>query len=92
MNTFYRGFDITQLLVVFQKIGLMSEERVKSIHERIDNYKPETLKGYITGENIKHFATAYVVYKIITPFRYMLSIALTRSFVRKMRANGFFRP
>jgi len=87
-----QGYDITQLLVILEKLNLMTPEKVKSIHERIDNYKPETLKGFITGENIKHFATAYIMYKIIAPLRYMLSIALTRAFVNKLRVKGIFRP
>jgi hypothetical protein len=63
----YRGYDITQLLVFFNKINLMSEETVQSIHYKIDNYKTDN--GWITGQNIKHFATAYMIYKVIAPFR-----------------------
>jgi hypothetical protein len=40
----------------------MSSETVKSIHYKIDNYKMES--GWVTGANIKHFATAYMVYKV----------------------------
>ena len=69
----------------------MSHETVLSVHNKIENYKPEKLKGYITGNDIKHFATAYMVYKVIAPFRYMVSIALTRTIVLKLRSKGFFK-
>lgn len=74
---------------MFEKLNIMSKERVDSIHQRIDNYKPES--GWITGENIKHFATAYMVYKVIAPFRYAVSIAITRSVVNKLRAKGILK-
>jgi hypothetical protein len=40
-------------------MNLMSKETVESIHFKIDNYKPTN--GYVTGNDIKHFATAYMV-------------------------------
>ena len=67
----------------------MSEETVKSIHYKIDNYKTES--GWITGPNIKHFATAYMVYKVIAPFRYVVSIYLCRSLVNVLRARGIMK-
>jgi hypothetical protein len=60
-----------------------------AIHEKIDNYKTES--GWITGPNIKHFATAYMVYKVIAPFRYVVSIAICRSLVRALRAKGIMK-
>lgn len=69
----------------------MSQETVESIHYKIENYKPEKLNGYITGNDIKHFVTAYMVYKVIAPFRYMVSIALTRAVVMKLRQIGLFK-
>jgi hypothetical protein len=79
------------LLVLFEKIGIMTNEQVQSVYSRIDNYKPEKLKGFITGNDIKHFVTAYMVYKVIAPFRYMVSIALTRGIVLKLRSIGLFK-
>jgi hypothetical protein len=46
----------------------MSHETVLSVHDRIANYKPEKLKGYVTRDDIKHFVTACMVYKVIAPF------------------------
>jgi hypothetical protein len=86
-----RGYDITQLLIIFEKLNIMSHETVLSVHDRIANYKPEKLKGYVTGDDIKHFVTAYMVYKVIAPFRYMVSLALTRSIVMKLRSKGIFK-
>ncbi len=77
------------MLHVFEKLNLMSEERVASIHDRINNWKPSN--GIISGENIKHFATAYMVYKVIAPFRYGVSIAITRFTVQKLRAKGILK-
>lgn len=84
-----QGYDITQLLNLFVKLNMMTEETVKSIHYKIDNWKSEST--WITGENIKHFATAYMVYKVIAPFRYMVSLAIVRSFVKAMRARGLMK-
>ena len=84
-----RGYDITQILNLFEKINLMSEETVKNIHYKIDNYKTET--SWITGQNIKHFATAYMVYKVIAPFRYMVSLALVRTLVKTLRSKGLMK-
>jgi hypothetical protein len=81
-----RGYDVTQLLHLFVKLSLMSPETVDKIHYKIDNYKTDS--SWITGENIKHFATAYMVYKVITPLRYMLSIALCRQLVVFLRNRG----
>lgn len=88
-QTNLRGYDITQLLNVFEKVNLMSEQTVKNIHFKIDNYKTES--AWITGQNIKHFATAYMVYKVIAPFRYAVSIALVRSLIKVLRARGLMR-
>jgi hypothetical protein len=74
------------VLILFEKINVMSAETVKSIHEKIDNYKTDS--EWITGPNIKHFATAYMVYKVIAPFRYVVSIAICRSLVRLLKARG----
>jgi hypothetical protein len=70
-------------------VGVMSEETVHSIHDRISNYKTDS--GWITGNDIKHFATAYMVYKVIAPFRYMVSIAIVRSFVKFLRARKILK-
>ena len=67
----------------------MSKETLDKVHDKINNYKTEST--WITGPNIKHFATAYMVYKIIAPFRYMVSIALVRSFVTFLRKNGLIK-
>jgi len=84
-----QGYDITQLLNLFEKINIMSEETVKNIHYKIDNYKTEST--WITGTNIKHFATAYMVYKVIAPFRYMVSLALVRSLIQALRSKGLMK-
>ena len=52
----------------FKKLNIMSHETVLSVHDRIANYKPEKLKGYVTRDDIKHFVTACMVYKVIAPF------------------------
>lgn len=70
-------------------MGVMSKETVDSIHYKIDNYKMES--GWITGQNIKHFATAYMVYKVIAPFRYMVSIYLVRVLVQSLRKRGIIK-
>ena len=67
----------------------MSEETVSNIHHKIDNYKMES--GWITGSDIKHFATAYMVYKVIAPFRYMVSLAIVRTFVHSLRRRGIIK-
>ena len=67
----------------------MSEETVKGIHYKIDNYKTES--SWITGINIKHFATAYMVYKVIAPFRYMVSLVLVRNLVKVLRSKGLMK-
>ena len=65
----------------------MSAETVQSIHDSIDNYK----SGWVTGQNLKHFATAYMLYKVIAPFRYVVSIAIVRSLVPFLRAKGIMK-
>ncbi len=67
----------------------MTQQTVDNIHLKISNYKSDN--KYITGENIKHFATAYMVYKVIAPFRYMVSIALVRSLVTNLRKRGIMK-
>ncbi len=67
----------------------MSEETVKNIHYKIDNYKTDS--SWITGQNIKHFATAYMVYKVIAPFRYMVSLGLVRTLVVTLRSKGLMK-
>lgn len=67
----------------------MSEETVNGIHFKIDNYKTES--SLITGKNIKHFATAYMVYKVIAPFRYMVSLVLVRNLVKVLRSKGLMK-
>ena len=84
-----RGYDITQVLNLFEKVNIMTEETVKNIHYKIDNYKTEST--WITGQNIKHFATAYMVYKVIAPFRYMVSLALVRSLIKAFRSKGLMK-
>ena len=84
-----RGYDITQVLNLLEKVNIMSEETVMNIHYKIDNYKTES--SWITGQNIKHFATAYMVYKVIAPFRYMVSLALVRSLVMTLRSKRLMK-
>ncbi|CAF0830075.1 unnamed protein product [Brachionus calyciflorus] len=84
-----QGYDITQLLNVFEKVNIMTKSTVDSIHDKINNYKSDS--GWITGANIKHFATAYMVYKVIAPFRYMVSIGIVRFLVKSLRAKGLIR-
>ena len=67
----------------------MSEETVQRIHEKISNYKTES--GWITGNDIKHFATAYMIYKVIAPFRYMVSIAIVRKVVNVLRSKKILK-
>lgn len=80
---------MTQILYLFEKMSLMSAETVEKIHYKIDNYKTDS--QWITGQNIKHFATAYMVYKVIAPFRYMVSIALCRQLVVFLRNRGILK-
>jgi hypothetical protein len=86
---FNRGYDITQILHIFEKMSLMSTETVGKIQFKIDNYQTES--KWITGQDIKHFATAYMVYKVIAPFRYMVSIALVRQLVIVLRRYGILK-
>ena len=84
-----QGYDITQVLHVFHKLNIMSKETIHSIHDKISNYKTES--GWITGNDIKHFATAYMIYKVIAPFRYMVSIAIVRQVVTLLRAKKILK-
>ncbi len=77
------------MLNVFHKLGIMAEETVHTIHDKINNYKTDS--GWITGNDIKHFATAYMVYKVIAPFRYMVSIGIVRVFVNVLRAKKIIK-
>lgn len=70
-------------------MNLMAKSTVESIHEKIDNYKPKS--GWVTGADIKHFATAYMVYKVIAPFRYMVSIGIVRILVKNLKSKGLMK-
>lgn len=70
-------------------MNIMSKETVENIHYKIDNYKTDS--SWITGQNIKHFATAYMVYKVIAPFRYVVSISIVRVLVRSLRRKGIMK-
>ena len=77
------------MLNVFEHVNLMSAETVAGIHDKINNYKTDST--WITGQNIKHFATAYMVYKVIAPFRYLVSLYLVRSVVQLLRLKGLMK-
>ncbi|VDK36632.1 unnamed protein product [Taenia asiatica] len=68
--------------------GLNVQELLVSLHAPELMLKPFRVAGGSVGV----FASAYVLYKVATPFRYALTIWLTPVIVHRLRSGGWLPP
>ena len=49
----------------------------------------DSIKIYLTGETLKHCLTAIMLYKIFTPFRYALTLSVTKLLIEFYKKTGY---